>query len=109
MSWRPRWNLEPCGTLAAYRRHSRRGEKPCDACREARNAANRVRTWRRAKSEAFWRARQAQAEADYATSVAQWRAEHEESVRLQQEHAVRTLVALLAETLRDAEGVRRAA
>ena len=28
---------EPCGTLAAYRRHYRRGEPPCDACRIARN------------------------------------------------------------------------
>jgi len=28
---------EPCGTLAAYRRHYRRGEPPCDACRIAHN------------------------------------------------------------------------
>jgi hypothetical protein len=108
VSWRPRWNLEPCGTLAAYRRHSRAGEKPCEACREARNAANRVRTWRRAKSEAFWRAQQAQAEADYATSVEAWRAEHEESVRRQQERAVRTLVALLTEALQAGERSRAA-
>lgn len=24
--------LEPCGTLAAYRRHYRDGEQPCEAC-----------------------------------------------------------------------------
>jgi len=27
--------LQPCGTPAAYQRHVRRGEQPCDACREA--------------------------------------------------------------------------
>lgn len=25
----------PCGTVAAYRRHQRHGEPPCDACRQA--------------------------------------------------------------------------
>ena len=28
-------NLKPCGTTAAYRRHIRHGEKPCDDCRRA--------------------------------------------------------------------------
>jgi hypothetical protein len=28
-------DLKPCGTLAAYTRHKRRGEKPCEACRQA--------------------------------------------------------------------------
>ncbi|MBA9003688.1 hypothetical protein [Thermomonospora cellulosilytica] len=32
--------LQPCGTHAAYMRHLRRGEKPCDACRAARRAYN---------------------------------------------------------------------
>lgn len=27
--------VKPCGTRAAYQRHVRRGEKPCEACREA--------------------------------------------------------------------------
>lgn len=27
--------LQPCGTNAAHRRHRKRGEDPCDACREA--------------------------------------------------------------------------
>ena len=27
--------LKPCGTTAAYRRHVRHGEKPCDDCRRA--------------------------------------------------------------------------
>lgn len=31
MAGRP---LMPCGTVAAYRRHLRHGETPCDACRE---------------------------------------------------------------------------
>jgi hypothetical protein len=34
--------LKPCGTPAAYRRHLRHGEKPCDECREAENSRNRV-------------------------------------------------------------------
>lgn len=28
-------NLQPCGTVAAYVRHRRRGEAPCQACRDA--------------------------------------------------------------------------
>ncbi|WP_315986209.1 WhiB family transcriptional regulator [Streptomyces sp. adm13(2018)] len=36
--------LFPCGTAAAYSRHKRRGEKACDACREAGNAARRKYT-----------------------------------------------------------------
>lgn len=27
--------LQPCGTTAAYRRHYRHGEKPCERCRQA--------------------------------------------------------------------------
>ena len=27
--------LQPCGTWAAYKRHKRKGEEPCDACRQA--------------------------------------------------------------------------
>jgi len=30
--------LEPCGTHAAYRRHLRHDETPCDACRQATSA-----------------------------------------------------------------------
>lgn len=33
--------LKPCGTLAAYRRHLRHGEQPCDECREENNARRR--------------------------------------------------------------------
>ena len=29
------WDLKPCGTPAAYRRHLRHGEVPCRACAEA--------------------------------------------------------------------------
>ena len=35
------FELKPCGTDAAYRRHRRHGEKPCDTCREAHNARKR--------------------------------------------------------------------
>jgi hypothetical protein len=86
MSWRPRENLEPCGTPAAYRRHSRAGEKPCEACRRWRNADGQAR--RRARAEAFWRE---QAEDAYRTSVG--------LPSLEQERAVRALVALLAGAL----------
>ena len=33
--------LKPCGTRAAYQRHMRAGEEPCDPCRDAMRAANR--------------------------------------------------------------------
>lgn len=26
---------QPCGTVAAYKRHGRKGETPCEACRAA--------------------------------------------------------------------------
>lgn len=35
--------LEPCGTVAAYRRHGRRGEPIDEACREAQNRVKRDR------------------------------------------------------------------
>lgn len=34
--------LAPCGTVAAYRRHQRRGEPVDAACRDAYNAAHRT-------------------------------------------------------------------
>lgn len=37
------WILPPHGTDARARRHYRDGEKPCGACREAHNAAERRR------------------------------------------------------------------
>ena len=43
MSNRAHWNLEPHGTVAAYRRHYRRGQKPCQLCREAESADNKRR------------------------------------------------------------------
>jgi hypothetical protein len=33
---RRRWDLAPCGTQAAYRRHQRHGETPCEACHAAK-------------------------------------------------------------------------
>lgn len=35
--------LKPCGTLAAYRRHGRHGEKPCQPCRQANADAQRAK------------------------------------------------------------------
>lgn len=32
---RGRRPARPCGTTAAYKRHIRRGEKPCEECRQA--------------------------------------------------------------------------
>ena len=37
-------NLQPCGTWAAYKRHLRKGEEPCDDCREAARVQQRERS-----------------------------------------------------------------
>ena len=34
---------QPCGTYAAYRRHQRYGEQPCDLCRVAKNEYEKER------------------------------------------------------------------
>ena len=34
------WQLAPHGTLAAYRRHYRRGTKPCEPCAQAKSRYN---------------------------------------------------------------------
>ena len=39
----------PCGTVAAYKRHQRRGEQPCQSCRAA-NAAYHRELYRRRKT-----------------------------------------------------------
>lgn len=39
----------PCGTTAAYARHLRNGEQPCDACREA-NAERHRALYRKRKT-----------------------------------------------------------
>jgi hypothetical protein len=33
--------LQPCGTVAAFQRHVRRRETPCEACREAKNQSQK--------------------------------------------------------------------
>jgi hypothetical protein len=49
MSGRSPSNLEPCGTIAAYRRHRYHGEATCQPCRDAvaaerrRNPSRRLR------------------------------------------------------------------
>ena len=42
----------PCGTPAANRRHRRRGERPCEACREAETRRHRIRAEARRREEA---------------------------------------------------------
>jgi hypothetical protein len=37
----PPRELAPCGTYAAWMRHRRHGEEPCESCREAYNAHQR--------------------------------------------------------------------
>jgi hypothetical protein len=36
---------KPCGTTAAYRRHQRRGETPCQVCRDTFNAKRRLNAY----------------------------------------------------------------
>lgn len=47
--------LQPCGTVAAFQRHVRDDEKPCDPCREAKNDASR--RWTQARARRQYRAR----------------------------------------------------
>jgi hypothetical protein len=35
--------VKPCGTIAAYQRHLKRGEKPCDECKKANRDDGRQR------------------------------------------------------------------
>lgn len=44
--------LKPCGTPAAYRRHLRNDEDPCDACRAAVRTQKREGTSKARKGEA---------------------------------------------------------
>jgi len=90
-------HVKPCPSWPAYKRHIRDREVPCEPCR--RFVRDAVRAYRaRGKAEAAWRA-----------SAAEWRAEHEASVRRLQERAVRQLVALLAEAVADERRRSRAA
>jgi len=43
--------VQPCGTPAAYLRHLRKGEKACDACREAQNAKSRMTVRRKGEDK----------------------------------------------------------
>jgi formamidopyrimidine-DNA glycosylase len=40
---RSRQNLQPCGTYAAYLRHWKRQERPCEPCQKAQRAYSRRR------------------------------------------------------------------
>lgn len=46
----------PCGTPAAYARHLRKGEQPCDPCRLAQNAYTRSQPGRQAAQKRRFRA-----------------------------------------------------
>jgi hypothetical protein len=45
-------DLDPCGTVAAYMRHWRRGEKPCEACLQAKRDRYKERDSERALARA---------------------------------------------------------
>ena len=45
--------LKPCGTVAAYERHRRVGEPACEACKEAKRAAQRERTGGKPRRPAY--------------------------------------------------------
>jgi WhiB family transcriptional regulator, redox-sensing transcriptional regulator len=51
----PVLKLQPCGTVAAFQRHVRDGETPCEPCREAKNDASR--RWAQAQARRQLRAR----------------------------------------------------
>jgi hypothetical protein len=93
-----RWgHFKPCPSWSAYKHHIDSREVPCEPCRQFVNDARRARRAAE-RAEAAWRA-----------SAAEWRAEHEASVRRLQERAVRQLVALLAEAAADERRRSRAA
>ena len=48
-------DFKPCGTSAAYRRHKRNNETPCDACKEAEQ--ERTNAYRRANRDRIMRRR----------------------------------------------------
>ncbi|UJQ87140.1 hypothetical protein SEA_BAILEYBLU_1 [Arthrobacter phage BaileyBlu] len=43
--------LRPCGTYAAYRRHLRRGEEPCEPCKQAARDQTNERNGLRPRAE----------------------------------------------------------
>lgn len=43
--------LQPCGSWAAYKRHLRHGEQPCEACAEASRRRDRARSPRTSTRE----------------------------------------------------------
>lgn len=45
--------IQPCGTDAAYQRHLRQGEMPCDPCVFAHARKNREDSWRRKAEESL--------------------------------------------------------
>lgn len=54
-------DLKPCGTLAAYRRHLRHDEQPCESCLQAgrRDWEDRSARHNAARRERYWQLREA--------------------------------------------------
>lgn len=59
-----RYQTTPCGTMTGLRRHYRLGEKPCRACKDARNEANGRKVPVFPAPPIGWRDRAACAESD---------------------------------------------
>jgi hypothetical protein len=53
------WRLRPHGTLAAYRRHYRRGTPVCEACRQAKARSSQTPKDNAARRERYAQARAA--------------------------------------------------
>lgn len=98
--------LQPCGTIAAYRRHFKHGEEPCDACVEARRVsdekAKETRRRRREEREAeaekvravVARVQESRVERIVSMRVAQLRAirSQEAAIRIQELEALRSRI-----------------
>lgn len=41
-------DVQPCGTMAAWHRHYRAGETPCEVCKKAKAESDRKRDYRKA-------------------------------------------------------------
>lgn len=82
---------QPCGTAAGARWHQRRGQEPCQPCREALRAYNREYA-RLARESAAWRARAA-------ATKRRWDQQHREELNTGQRRRARIR---RAQELRDA-------
>ena len=64
-----RWSdVQPCGTPAAYRRHLRYGEKPCESCKQAEARRDRTAEYQ-GRQERYRAARDAGLTSDQALAA----------------------------------------